>query len=350
MVEFVQRMNQLKAHHHQQQTWSRLASTDQPLAGRAQQEPYANNYGAAAGARAPDLSTPPPPPPQPMMTTTSTLQPALRVSLSSSPSPSAGALAAGSASSLSSSSSDRRPLAAGSAGSSKARAEHEMRSRKAQLRERYEYRMHHAAGREVFAVTMNNNKPGQIMRSGVLSVLPVESGPRRIEPGTVVDPTAAGGRALHLLEYHGDVSARFRPHERQVKPHYVEGYAGQSSVKLSYWEKCHASKKGHSPDSHQRIYKRSQDGNGAAFPWHSPEAQLVRNQQLKQVPEPKRDHVYDIITPHRHDEFEALFDPSLKPPEEDYWKLTRPRGKKCDHISHINHVNPPNTASRVFNL
>jgi hypothetical protein len=218
---------------------------------------------------------------------------------------------------------------------------------KAQLREQYEYRMHKDRQREVFAVTMNNNKPGAVLRSGVISVLPQSSGPKKVEP-LHQDPTRAGCRSRSVVETKGDQSIHFRPHEKQVSPGYKIGYAGQSSEKLSYITKCAESRRGHSPEAHHRIYhtRRSEDH----FPWHSPDAKCVENQKLKSVSGPERDHVYDIIAPHKYDEFESLFDPSLKHAalQVNNYEKERRTGKKCNRIALIERVHPLDTGERIF--
>ena len=225
---------------------------------------------------------------------------------------------------------------------------------KAQLAQAYEYKMHNQNNREYFAVTMNNNAKGDIMRSGVLSVLPRNSGPKHITPGVDnIDPTAAGGRTLTKVIYEKDGVVTFRPHEKQVSPGFIEGSAGQSSNKLSYHTRCTQSRKGHSPEAHFKTYK-SRKPNAKNpndhFPWHSPDVELIQNQRLKHVPNPKYIPQYDIIVPHKYDEFEAVFQPNLKLEAEaviDY-HAERRRGKKCDRIANIEHVCPLNTAERVF--
>ena len=232
--------------------------------------------------------------------------------------------------------------------------------RKAQLREYYEYKMHKdRTNREFFAVTMNNNQPGQILRSGVLSVLPTNSGPKKIHPDDYSrDPALAGGRSTAALQTKGDTSVHYRPHEKQVSPGYKPGYAGQSSEKLSYHVKCGTSKRSYSPEAHHRTHRHSLRKNNEQaahfpknnFPWHSPDAQLIKNQQLKAVPGPERDHVHDIIAPHKYNEFEALFEPTIKHEAEAVidWHKERRTGKKCDRIAHIERVHPIDTAERVF--
>lgn len=62
--------------------------------------------------------------------------------------------------------------------------------------------------REFFAVTMNDNQPGQILRSGVLSVLPTNSGPKKIHPDDYSrDPALAGGPVNLAVEVDGTRSA-----------------------------------------------------------------------------------------------------------------------------------------------
>ena len=221
---------------------------------------------------------------------------------------------------------------------------------KTQLRERYEYRMRQDPSREVFAVTMNHNTEGGTLRTGVISVLPKTGGPKRVEP-LKQDPTRAGNRTRAVVATKGDNSLQFRPHERQVSPGFKSGLAGQSSEKLSYNTKCAESRRGYSPEAHHRNLKPRTSGyTGDNFPWHSPDVEVRRNQQLKTVVGPERDHMYDIIAPHKYDEFESMFDPSIKQAATatiDYNKERR-SGKQCDRIAHIERVHPLNTSERVF--
>ena len=104
-------------------------------------------------------------------------------------------------------------------------------TRKAQLREQYEYRMRSDPHREIFACTMNNNQPGSVLRSGVLSVLPKNGGPKKVDVWSARTPDRAGGLPQRIIQHGGDASLQWRPHERRVKPHYEPGHAGQSQKK-----------------------------------------------------------------------------------------------------------------------
>ena len=303
------RQKELEQWHQHQKSMERRSSEYNPTAGSAQNQLYAKHYGSPT-VPATSTNNPPPqpqPPPQPP---------------SSSP-----------------------PQLPG--------REH---SGKAQLRQQYEYRMHKGNGREVFAVTMNNSKPGIILRSGVISCLPFNSGPKKVHPLTQ-DPTRAGGRSRTEVERHsshnnnftqGDQPLQYRPHERQVTPGYIPGFAGQSSQKMSYNTKCAESRRGYSPEAHHRNLKKYTSDH---FPWHSPDIECVREgRTLKHVPGPEKDHVHDIIAPHKYNEFEALFDQDIKTEATAVidWHKERRTGKKCDRIAHIERVHPLDTAERVF--
>ena len=235
-------------------------------------------------------------------------------------------------------------------------------TRKAQLRERYEYRMHNDPNREIFACTMNNNKPGTVLRSGVLSVLPRNSGPKKVDAWAARTPDRAGGLPLHVIAAGGDSSKLWRPHEKRVKPHFEPGHAGQSSHKLALNKRGHGRRQ-YSPEMHQRIHKHAvshvtspadsgltYDGEGSVpmgnFPWNSPDAELVRNHKLRSIRGPGSDHTHDIICPDPVNPIDAILDPSSVPKAPVWAELSGKRGAYT--VEHQERVNPSDTQDRLF--
>ena len=235
-------------------------------------------------------------------------------------------------------------------------------TRKAQLREQYERRMHNDPHREIFACTMNNKQPGSILRSGIVSVLPRNGGPKKVHVWAARTPDRAGGLPQKVIEHGGDASLQWRPHEKKVKPHYEPTHAGQSSEKIAQ-HRLGRGRRQQSPEMQKRIYKhfdRSKntgthsdtlvDGNMGNFPWNSPEAELVRNPTLKSVKAPGSDHTYDIIKPDSYDPISAIIDPASKPKApvwaEEHGSLS---GKRCTYGAEYRaRINPLDTQSRVF--